>query len=79
MITLTITSPNETAVYENASSVSVPASLGRMQILPGHAESFVSLKKGAVVLRRAGKPEEKIAQIAGGECYVKNDKVTVIL
>ncbi|NOY35323.1 MAG: hypothetical protein GXP44_00065 [bacterium] len=79
MITLIITSPTETAVYENALSVSLPAFFGRMQILPGHAESFISLKKGDIVVKQSNSSEDKIIQIAGGECHIKGDRAAVIL
>jgi len=79
MITCVITSPAETTVYEKALSVSLPAFFGRMQVLPGHAEAFVLLKKGEVVVRQANGPESKIIQIAGGECHIKGDRMAIIL
>ncbi len=78
MIDCVITSPKSTAVYGNLKSASLPAFYGRMQILPGHAESFVVLKKGTVVLRQ---PNGKIQtmEIGGGECHILGDRVLVIL
>lgn len=85
MITCSITSPDKTTVYEKVVSVTLPAFLGQMQILPGHTEAFVLLKEGEVVVRQMDKSKEKegdkdnVTHVAGGECYVKDDKVTIIL
>ena len=98
MINCTITSPTKTTIYENVRSIILPAFYGKMQILPGHVESFILLRKGDISLRfpdetkrkinsswdglRKVLPQDtqdKIIQIMGGECHIKNDTVTVIL
>jgi F-type H+-transporting ATPase subunit epsilon len=78
LISCLITSPKTTRVYEKVRSVTLPAFAGQMQILPRHAEAFVLLKEGQVVLRRPGKQGETVA-IAGGACHVKGDRVVIIL
>ncbi|HEC32695.1 MAG TPA: hypothetical protein ENI63_00355 [Candidatus Kaiserbacteria bacterium] len=78
MISCTITSPKKTIVYKDVRSVTLPAFYGQMQILPGHAESFILLKEGSISLQQSGKEDEAIQNI-NGECYVKDDVVTVIL
>ena len=78
MISCTITSPKKTTVYKDVRSVTLPAFYGQMQILPGHAESFILLKEGSISLQQSGKEDEVIQNI-NGECYVKDDVVTVIL
>lgn len=78
MINCTITSPKKTTVYKNVRSITLPAFSGQMQILPGHAESFILLQKGDISLLQLNKLSE-IIQIMNGECYVKNDVVKVIL
>ncbi len=78
MISCTITSPQKTTVYKNVQSITLPALSGQMQILPGHAESFILLQKGNISLRQSNK-ESEIIQNINGECYIKNDVVTVIL
>jgi len=78
MINCIITSPQKTAVYKNLRSVTLPAFFGQMQILPGHAESFVLLKKGNISLRQLNKKKEIIQNI-NGECHIRNDVVTIIL
>ncbi len=85
MITCSITSPDKTTLYEKVVSVTLPAFLGQMQILPEHAEAFVLLKEGDVIVRQLDKSKEKeggkenVTHVTGGECYVKDDKVTIIL
>lgn len=78
MINCTITSPEKKVQYTNVQSVMLPAFSGKMQILSGHAESFVLLKKGDISLKQSRNRNERI-QIIDGECYIKNDFVTIIL
>jgi len=78
MIKCTITSPQKTIIYKDVQSIMLPGFSGKMQILPGHAESFVLLQKGDVSLRQLSRPN-KIIQIMNGECYIKNNAMTVIL
>lgn len=78
MIDCTITSPQKTTVYKGVKSIILPAFSGQMQILPGHAESFILLRKGNIFLRQLNK-EEEVIQNTNGECHVLNDVVTIIL
>ena len=78
MINCVITSPKKTIIYKNIKNVILPTFAGQMQVLPGHAESFVLLQKGDILLRKLNNQSETI-QIMNGECYIKNDAVTVIL
>jgi len=78
MINCTITSPIKTERYQNLLSIVLPAFSGQMQILPGHAESFILLQKGNICLQQLNK-ESEIIQNINGECYIKNDVVTIIL
>ena len=77
MINCEISSPEETRTYENLRSIVLPAQEGEMQVLPGHAEAFVSLQKGNIVLEEEDKKET--ISIAGGKCHIKDDRVLVIL
>lgn len=79
MINCAITSPQKTIVYKNVLSVTIPAVFGQTQILPGHAESFILLKKGDILLRQLNKENKIIQNNTNGECYIKNDTVAVIL
>ena len=78
MIECVITSPKKTAVYKNLESVALPAFYGRMQILPGHAESFVVLREGFILLRQPGGKTDSV-EISGGECHIKDNRALVIL
>lgn len=78
MITCTVTSAETTKIYENLQSVALPAYSGFMEILPGHAESFVIVNAGELILKYTDKHGETI-RIAGGECHVYRDKVILIM
>lgn len=78
MMTCTITSHQKTTVYQDVQSVVLPAFSGQMQVLPGHAESFILLRSGSLVLRQAARQDE-IIQIVSGECHVKDNALVVVL
>ncbi len=78
MIKCSVTSSTKTDVYKDILSVTLPAFSGQMQILPDHAEAFVLLQKGSIFLRKLSKQSENI-QIISGECYIKDDTITIIL
>lgn len=63
--------------YEDVESVSLPARSGRMEVLPGHAEAFVVLVSGEIVVR-TGEGEPRRIGVPGGECFVHKDVVMVI-
>ncbi len=77
MLNCTITSAEHTEKYPGLRAVAVPAFSGRLQMLPGHAESFVLLVAGEIVM---DSPQGvKTVAVDGGACHVKNDEVTVVL
>jgi len=78
MIDCIITSPGERRVYKGLISVSLPALSGEMQILSGHGEAFALLKKGNIIIQKIRKQQEHV-KILGGECYIKDDIVNIIL
>jgi F0F1-type ATP synthase epsilon subunit len=78
MISCTITSPKKTTVYKKVQSIILPALSGQMQILPGHAESFILLREGNISLRQLNK-ENEIIQNINGECHIKDNEVVIIL
>ena len=73
-----ITSSKKTEIYHNVQSVTLPAHSGQMQILPGHAEAFLLLQKGQIALQEEN-GSTKTIPVPTGECYVKDDLVTIIL
>lgn len=78
MINCTITSPEETMQYRQLENVTLPAFLGEMEVLSGHAEVFVLLKRGEIVLGGTN-GQKKILEIPGGQCHIKDDNIIIIL
>lgn len=78
MINCTISSATQTKKYGNLTSVTLPASLGQAQILPGHAEAFILLNGGIVILRQSDGQKQSV-QISKGGCHVKDNEVMIIL
>ncbi|PIR78666.1 MAG: hypothetical protein COU28_00325 [Candidatus Magasanikbacteria bacterium CG10_big_fil_rev_8_21_14_0_10_36_16] len=78
MLTCTITSAKETQEYKNIQSVTVPGISGAIQILSGHAEMFNLLNSGKVILEYTNKNKEE-KEINNAQCYIANDKVTIIV
>ncbi len=78
MITLKciIISSQQTRIYNSLGRIKVPLEWGVMEILPKYVESFAVLGSGEVVL--SGDIVKKV-KITGGECYVKDNVVTIIL
>ncbi len=77
MFDCTITSAEYTEKHNDLQSLIVPAHSGRLQILSGHAESFILLMSGELVLESS--QGRKIVSIGGGACHVGNDEVKIIL
>ncbi len=79
MITCKITSSSENKVYDNLKSILIPISSGNMEILTGHAESFILVSEGNIVLRFFDVNNNKIIiKSKNGECHIKNNKVVII-
>ncbi len=78
MINCTITSPKKTIIYKKIASIILPSSSGQMQILPGHAESFILLQKGNIFLQQSNNKKE-IIENTKGECHIRNNIITIIL
>ena len=72
-----LTSSEKTTVYEGLRSISVPASSGLMQILPGHAESFVMIVGGTVVLKNVDDRIETFL-VGESECHIRDNKVVIV-
>ncbi len=76
-LSCSITAPDTTKTYEGLRSVSIPSATGTMQILPGHAESFVLIGDGDVILKSADGHIE-ILHIGQSECHIHHDQVMII-
>lgn len=77
MIKCVVMSFEKTNIYEGARSVSLPAYLGRLQILSGHAEAFFLLREGDIVIRKQN-GEKKILRAPDGVCHFKNNNLIII-
>jgi F0F1-type ATP synthase epsilon subunit len=71
-----IISSNQIKEFNGVKSISLPAYSGQMEVLPGHAESFVKLKEGTIIIQT----EKKISvSIQEGICYINNDTIIIVL
>jgi F0F1-type ATP synthase epsilon subunit len=71
-----IISPSQSQEFQGVTSVTLPAFLGQMEILPGHSEAFVELQEGIVLLKNS---KEKSLPVSGGICHIKDDRVLILL
>jgi F0F1-type ATP synthase epsilon subunit len=74
-----IISPKETRQHQGLSAITLPALSGRMEVLPNHAESFVVLGKGEVVLKGGDKEIVEKVIISKGLFYIKDNRALLIL
>ncbi|HHE76430.1 MAG TPA: hypothetical protein ENL27_00355 [Candidatus Parcubacteria bacterium] len=79
MLSCTISSLKKTVQYYHVNSVVLPAVRGQMQILPGHAETFVLLKKGTIVIEKEDAGGKEQLEIKEGQCYIKDNHLLIIL
>lgn len=62
--------------FDQVQSITLPAFGGELQILPEHAESFIALRRGTVVLEN--KKTNAVVPLEGGICYFKDNFATII-
>ncbi len=72
-----IVSPQRKKTYKRVKGISLPTPTGMVQILPSHAEMFVSLQAGEIVLKLPDK--EEVINIKEGVCYFKDNWCYVVL
>lgn len=77
MSTLTVITPEEVNTYDEVESVTVPAAGGEMEILSNHAESFLTLQAGSVVIRLRDK---KKITVPVSECiaHIDQDRIVIV-
>jgi len=73
-----ISTAEKTTPYDGLRSVSLPAASGLMQILPGHAEGFVVIGEGDLILKHADDHIETF-RIGASECHIREDQVLIII
>lgn len=65
-------------VLKNTRSALLPIKTGAMQVLQGHAESFILLSKGEICIE-ATSHRTKLISITRGFCHVTADTITIVL
>jgi F0F1-type ATP synthase epsilon subunit len=78
MFNCQITSPEKSKLYKSLKSATLPGYFGQVQVLSQHAESFILLSKGDIILTRADDKREVLA-IEQGCGYFSNDTLVIIL
>jgi F0F1-type ATP synthase epsilon subunit len=76
MLSCQLISSKEYQIIKNVSNVVLPGYLGELQILPGHAESFILLRKGNILIETK-KLSNKIP-IEKGLAFVNDNKIIII-
>lgn len=84
MIHLTILTLKETLFNGNVQSVTMPAEMGGLTILPNHVPLITALKKGAIsaLTSKSGgfaQEERKYIECAGGILEFTENEATVLL
>ena len=76
---LIISSPTKNTEYHNIKKVTLPATSGKLQILPQHAETFLLLEKGLISFTNSKKNIQKINLESQAQCYIKDDKIVILI
>lgn len=75
-MTLEILTPDKKVYEGEASSVTLPGTLGQFEILNNHAPIISTLEDGKLIVRNSGKEETFLIQ--GGVVECVNNVVTVL-
>lgn len=62
--------------FKKVQSITLPAFSGELQVLPDHAESFIALRQGKIILKS---DKVNTIPIENGICDIKDNIVTIIL
>ena len=76
-MTLEILTPDKAVYQGEVTSVTVPGTLGSLEVLKDHAPIISTLEDGKVIIRGEAKPEE-VLFIKGGVVEVLNNKIIVL-
>ncbi|RVU00072.1 ATP synthase F1 subunit epsilon [Mucilaginibacter limnophilus] len=77
-MTLEILTPDKTVYEGEATSVTLPGTLGAFEILNNHAPIISTLNDGKLTIRGGGAGKEEHFFIKGGVVEAANNKVTVL-
>jgi len=62
----------------NLNSLTLPGINGELEILPGHAESFIRLGQGKISFNSSSSQTQEDAQ-ENSVCYINEDIISIIL
>ena len=79
MLSCKIISGQGTEEYGNIEKAMLPGLSGQIQILPGHAETFLLFTKGDITLIQKGSMHSKVVSVDGGACHVLGDVISIVL
>ncbi len=77
-MTLEILTPDKTVYEGEATSVTLPGTLGSFEILNHHAPIISTLEDGKVVIRGGSAGKEDVYLIKGGVVEASNNKVIIL-
>jgi F-type H+-transporting ATPase subunit epsilon len=77
-MTLEILTPDKTVYEGEASSVTLPGTMGFFEILDHHAPIISTLEDGKLTIRRNKNDKEQVIFIKGGVVEASNNKVVVL-
>jgi F-type H+-transporting ATPase subunit epsilon len=77
-MTLEILTPDKKVYEGEATSVSLPGTMGSFEILNHHAPIISTLDDGKLTVRGGGSGKEEIFYIKGGVVEASNNKVVVL-
>jgi F-type H+-transporting ATPase subunit epsilon len=78
-MTLEILTPDKKVYEGEASSVTLPGTMGFFEILNHHAPIISTLEDGKLTVRGTGSGKEEVFMIHGGVVEASNNKVVVLV
>lgn len=79
MLKLTIVTPEKRIlVGQEVEELTVPAFMGELNILPGHAPLITTLETGVLKWKLKGKDVQELAVISWGYCQVSPEGVNIL-
>lgn len=78
MIHCHLISPQKLTTYKKIESATLPTKSGEIQILPHHAEIFVSLDKGKIILEKENGKRIYLSSKKDSLAYFKDDILFIV-
>ncbi len=77
MLEFIVSSKDKKEAYSDVRRIFLPGVNGRLEILPGHAESFFLLQSGEVTME-AGSGAKNSITLVRGLCWAKDDRIVLM-